>query len=346
MNAVDLDPLADPSWTSLVDAHDGHLFVSRPWLTALAATYGLHYRATALLDDTERARAAVCAAHVDDLSGPRLVSLPFSDFADPLTTDPASSMALLESLTRHGLPVHLRARSSSIPRIVPLRRTTTAKWHGVDLSGGLQELQAHFHPSARRAIRRATASGVEIEPRKDHEALRDFFDLHLRVRKRKHRLLAQPFSLLEALWEAFIQHDKGVLMLATHDGDVIAGTLYLHWGSSVYYKFNASDPARLELRPNDLLIAAGIEYAHARGATLLDFGLSDASQDGLLRFKRKFASHEEDIVTLQHLPEEWDATREQQVRALLHDLTRLLTEDGVPDHVTESAGSLLYRHFA
>jgi CelD/BcsL family acetyltransferase involved in cellulose biosynthesis len=95
------------------------------------------------------------------------------------------------------------------------------------------------------------------------------------------------------------------------------------------------------VRPNDAIHWAAIRWACERGLRLLDWGLSDLDQPGLVAYKRKWASVEHRIVTLQ------SGVRERNVEAddLLAQLTQLFVHDTVPDTVTESAGALLYRYF-
>jgi hypothetical protein len=75
----------------------------------------------------------------------------------------------------------------------------------------------------------------------------------------------------------------------------------------------------------------------------LDWGLSDIDQPGLIEFKRKWASEEGRIVTLRSMTA--DLNGGQDAGHVLAQLTRLFTDDAVPDHITERAGSLLYRYF-
>jgi hypothetical protein len=77
---------------------------------------------------------------------------------------------------------------------------------------------------------------------------------------------------------------------------------------------------------------------------MVDWGLSDLDQPGLVAFKRKWASVERRLVTLRAgSPRERPEQRE--FGAVLDELTRLLTDASVPDDVTAGAGGVLYRYF-
>ena len=134
------------------------------------------------------------------------------------------------------------------------------------------------------------------------------------------------------------------MLLAELDGQVLGGVLFLEWGRTIYYKFNASRPDLLGARPNDLVIWEAIQHGVRTGLERLDFGLSDWDQEGLLRFKRKYATEEKTIHSLQNVPHA-PSRREAELRALLPQLTSLFTRPDVPDPVSEEAGNLLYRYF-
>jgi lipid II:glycine glycyltransferase (peptidoglycan interpeptide bridge formation enzyme) len=99
----------------------------------------------------------------------------------------------------------------------------------------------------------------------------------------------------------------------------------------------------LALRPNDALFWAALRWASERGYGRLDWGLSDLDQPGLVAFKQKWASEERRIVTLRSLNP--NTNNHQHAGKVLAELTRLLTDEGVPDKITEQAGALLYRYF-
>jgi CelD/BcsL family acetyltransferase involved in cellulose biosynthesis len=158
-------------------------------------------------------------------------------------------------------------------------------------------------------------------------------------------MLAQPYRFFENIWHHLIEKFMGALILAVYQDRIIGGVIFLEWQDKLYYKFNASHPAYVALRPNDLIIWEGIKYGKSKGYTYLDFGLSDWDQEGLVQYKSKFASEEKTISFLQHLPPGWVNSQAQQVRDLLPRLTHLLTDESIPDHITEQAGETLYRFF-
>ena len=175
--------------------------------------------------------------------------------------------------------------------------TGRLRWHGLDLAAGLDEVRRRFAPAARRGVRHALRVGVRTEFLPD-EQLDEFIALHVGVRKHKYGLLAQPHAFFEALRNRFTAVDGWFPLAALHDDRIIAVTVYLRWRDTLYYKFNASLPDALPLRPNNLLVDAGVELACALGCRHFDFGASDDDQPGLLRFKRQFGAEEGRITAL------------------------------------------------
>jgi CelD/BcsL family acetyltransferase involved in cellulose biosynthesis len=166
------------------------------------------------------------------------------------------------------------------------------------------------------------------------------------LRKSKYRLLAQPLAFFEEIARRFKAAGKWHALGAWLDDRLIAGTIYLSWADTLYYKFNASSLDALEVRPNSLLTWEGIELANTLGCRQLDLGPSDDDQPGLIRFKRQFGAQERELRFLRLAPDGWDDQPALAQKRLLGDVTRMLTRSDVPDEVSAEAGALLYRYFA
>lgn len=346
MKIISVDPQTNPLWQQLIQTHPSDAFHSPEWLQVLAETYGLEVQAYILLDGIGQPVAGLPFCRIADLKGERLVTLPFSDYCDPLVDDPDHWRCLSTQLLGEHHLYTIRCLHNDLPLADPrFTRVNQAKWHGLNLQPDLETLWQGLHSSARRAIRKAEKQGVVVQVAQDMEALRAFFELHLGVRKYKYHLLAQPYRFFENIWRHFIEEGRGALMVATFEDEIVGGVLFLEWKDGLYYKFNASSPAQLSVRPNDLLIWEGIQYAKAKDLTYLDFGLSDWDQEGLVRYKRKFATEEKTISFLRYSPNGGPTQQAQQMGNLLPQLTQLFTDETVPDQVTEKAGDVLYQFF-
>lgn len=341
-NVAGVDTARRHDLRGALDEHPfASLFSSPRWLEVLEQSYGFEVRAVC----TAGPRSGVLFyVHVDDIRGERLVSLPFSDYCDPLVDDRRSWQQLAKWLLDTGLPVRLRCLRNTIPAAdARFAATGRALWHGCDLTRSEGEIWAALGGSARRNIRHARRAGVSVRVGRNADDVRCFHTLHARLRKQKYRMLAQPRAFFENLWEVFVRSEQIAVLLAELGGTPVAGILLLEWQGRLYYKFNAS--LEHACRPNDLLAWHALRFGQERGLTLLDFGISDLSQPGLIRYKRKYASMEREVIFLERSPVPLARPRDQEASQMLHNLTRLLTEPTVPDEITTAAGDHLYRFF-
>ena len=315
-------------------------------MRVISDTYKWEPSAHLVLDEQERPVAGIAFCRISDMLGDRIVTLPFSDYCDPLVNDEESWRFLIDPLVSEHLPLSVRCLHNGLP-LGDQRFTLAkqAKWHRLHLRGDLEVLWKAMHDSTHRAIRKSEREGVTVRMAQSEKELRVFFEMHLKVRKYKYGLLAQPYSFLQNIWGHFVEPKHGFLMLAIHEDKIVAGDFFLEWKDTLYYKFNASLPDDLSHRPNDLLIWNGIQEGKKRGLQFLDFGLSDLEQDGLIRYKRKFGTEEKTISFLHYSPDGGPTPAQKEIRELLGKLTARFTDRQVPDQITEKAGEDLYRLF-
>ncbi len=339
-----VDPRMDPLWAQLSSGPGGSLFTSPPWLSAVCDTYGFEPTARVALDERGRPVSGLAWVDVCDLRGRRRVALPFSDRGDPMAADTESWAAVSGEALAGDVPFTLRCLSGSPAGSDPrFAAAGEAAWHCTALDRPLEDLHAAFRSQTRRNIRTAESAGVDVVLSADENAVEEYHRLHVDLRRRKYRLLAQPLEFFTRIWKAFAPDDAIRTALAYVGGRPVAGAIYLVWQDTVYYKFGASLAEFLPHRPNDALHWRAIRWAHARGLRALDWGLSDLDQPGLVAYKRKWASTESRIRTLNVGGP--PAGRSADVEDTLRSLTGLLTDPAVPDAVTARAGALLYRVF-
>jgi CelD/BcsL family acetyltransferase involved in cellulose biosynthesis len=339
-----VDPRTDPLWAELAGGAGASLFTSPPWIGAVSDTYGFQPTARVAVAPTGRPVGGLAWVDVRDVRGRRRLALPFSDRADPILTDDAVWAETASDALAGDLPFSLRCLDTSAVVDDPRFTTVgTTAWHMTPLDRTLEELHRGFASQTRRNIATAERGGVEVVIRPDREAVAEYHRLHVGLRKRKYRLLAQPLDFFDRVWTAFAPSDGIRTVLALVDGQPVAGAVYLVWQDTVYYKFGASMGEFLPLRPNDAIHWHLIRWAHERGLRALDWGLSDLDQPGLCAYKRKWASVERRI----HLLNAGGPPlgRSAEVEQTLRVVTELLTDPSVPDPVTARAGAALYRFF-
>ncbi|NMO90392.1 GNAT family N-acetyltransferase [Actinomycetospora sp. TBRC 11914] len=341
---VEVDPRDDPRWAAWIAGGRGSLFSSPPWLRAVCRTYGFTAHARLLLASGAvdgAVEGGVAWVPVDDVRGPRRVSLPFSDRADPLPRDPAVLARLLADRPDDA-PWTLRLLEPDGPFLPPGGEVTgRAAWHATTIDADDDTLSARLHPTARRNIRVAARRGVHVRRGTSAADLHTLHALHVQRRRERYGMLAPPVDLFDELAAEFDPDDTMTVLLAEVDGQAVAGALFLEWDGVLYYKFGASRAGALPLRPNDALFWAGLRHAVDRGLGALDWGVSDLDQPGLVGFKRKWADDERHVTALRLGP----PSSSVPVDRLLGAVTALLTDPLVPDELTARAGRELYRYF-
>ncbi|MBV9313923.1 MAG: GNAT family N-acetyltransferase [Pseudonocardia sp.] len=338
-----VDPRTDPRWRQLAGGSGGSLFTSPPWIQAVCDSYDFIPQARIAVGDDGTPVGGFAWITVSDIRGERISSLPFCDRADPPLGSPAGWVGLADDALRAGTPLAMRCFSDCPAVADPaLRVAGEAAWHGTPTNCTEEELHRRISSTSRRNLKAADRNGIQVVVSAELDAVHTFHRLHVRLRKNKYRLLAQPVEFFERIWERFSADEAVVTLLAEHDGIVVAGAMFLIWADTLYYKFGASLSEYLPMRPNDALYWAALKLAIARGLTGVDWGISDLDQPGLVSYKRKWASTERRVLTLRGGP---DPTPKTEVGAMLGELTRLFTEESVPDDITTKAGALLYRHF-
>jgi CelD/BcsL family acetyltransferase involved in cellulose biosynthesis len=132
----------------------------------------------------------------------------------------------------------------------------------------------------------------------------------------------------------------GMVVLARLRKRPIAGAIFLSWNSTLTYKYGASDPAFLELRPNNLVMWRAMEWGSANGCRTLDFGKTDTDNVGLRRFKSSWGADE-----LPHdhtiLPNGGGLRRPGLMRRAASGLIQRS-----PVAVARAIGEIGYRHYA
>jgi CelD/BcsL family acetyltransferase involved in cellulose biosynthesis len=344
VNAIHpVDPRTDRRWRQLAGGSAGSLFTSPPWIQAVCDSYGFTPEARLSVSGSGDPVGGFAWVAVDDIRGERIAALPFCDRADPMLATATGWPGLADDVLATGIPLTLRCFSDNPAAADPrLRQVGEAAWHGTPLDCTEDELYTRISSTSRRNLKAADRNGVKVLASTELDAVHEFHRLHVRLRKNKYRLLAQPLEFFERIWQQFSPGDNVVTLLSEVDGEIAAGAMYLVWGDRLYYKFGASLSEYLPMRPNDALYWAACKLGLSRGLASVDWGISDLDQPGLVSYKRKWASEERRVVTLRGGQ---DPKPKSEVGAMLGELTRLFTEESVPDDISTKAGALLYRHF-
>lgn len=338
--AVEL-PIRDPQWLSFAAEHPDAIAFHRPeWSELLADSYGCRPFVLAVLDATGSVAGGLPVVEVERLRRRRWIALPFTDVCPPLLrrdlAPDALTHALSEARTSAGIgSFEVRSRLSGDG----VHSGEVAVIHTLTLEGKAEALFERFHHQVRRNVRRAQREQLSVR-RGDSAAdlTRTFYALHTQTRRRLGAPV-QPRRFFEALWVRVLEPGHGQVLLVYAGREPVAGAVFLTGGSTLTYKYAASDSAYWRLRPNHLLLWSAIRSACESGYGALDFGRSDLEDRGLRDFKTGWSAVEEPLAY---------ATLGGRIRPLHSDRSGAGAARAVfrrsPEWFCRAAGAIIYRY--
>ena len=303
LRIVEIDPLRDPRWDAFVRSRPDRLvFHHAAWLDVLQRGYR---RAPACLACQGQKGELLGVLPLCEapglLSGRRLVSLPHTPIAGPLSSGGAVTTALLEAAvdraaaTGASLQVKAgRAELAGLPAgLVGEAWSTT---YVRELPGPGEQLRfgaSRNHARLKWAMNKALREGVTAREASSEDDLRAWYRIYLAT-MRYHAVPPRPLAFFEALWTSLRPDGLMRLLLAERreaaGTRLIAGSIFLTAGATVFYAFNGCRRSDFDLRPNYLIQWRALEDACEAGYRWYDFGEADPGQEGLATFKRKWGT--------------------------------------------------------
>lgn len=310
MRVFQIDPHSDPRWERFVAEHpEGTIYHHPAWIRALELEYGqkgLHLAC-------EDAGGSLCAIlpllytqglplqKGSRLYGRRLSSLPRTPIAGPLYIYGDAAKAVLNAAIGvfggnsgvqlqvkmqddrlHGLMEGLEGVPWRLSYILPL---------GSCGSDRFEIVHAGHRKSVQGALTKAKRSGLVARHADNLADLRAWYKLYLSS-MRSHAVPPRSYRFFETLWR--LLHPKGLMQLILAEQEtqerssVLAGAVYLRFGSTVTYAFAGSSRESFSQCPNDLITWTAINEAKEAGFARFDFGEVPDGNAGLAWFKSKW----------------------------------------------------------
>jgi hypothetical protein len=196
------------------------------------------------------------------------------------------------------------------------------------------------------AIGKAAKRGVEVRPAENEEDLRAWYRLYLET-MRVHAVPPRPYRFFAALWR--LLRPRGLMRLLVAEryerasSRILAGSVFLMFGRTVFYAYTGARSDDLHLRPNDLIQWRAIRDAVETGFRRYDLGEVSEGDAGLVEFKRKWGAEPSALYRYYWPPLDQDGT------GSLESGSRLRTVAGavwrrLPLTMTAAVADRLYRY--
>ena len=341
MNLQILNPLEYPNWDELLLTNENYSFFhSSSWARVLSDSYKYKPLYFTSIENGELSALIPVMGIKSLLTGRRGVSLPFTDYCDPIVSDKGQFQEIIEHIIKYGKEagwkyVHLRGGEGYFEKAQP---SASFYMHTLDLKLNEQELLASFRGSTSRNIKKAIKECVHVEICNSLESVKAYYRLHCRTRK-EHGLPPQPYYFFKNIYEHVISKKKGFVVLAFYRKREIAGAVYFHFRDNAIYKYGASDRNFQHLRPNNLVMWEAVKWCAKNGFKSFSFGRTEPENEGLLQFKRGWGAKEETLNYYKYdLMQDSFVAEKPKIKSS-YGFFRIM-----PAPILRFTGNILYRH--
>lgn len=282
-----INPILFSGWNDLVISKlYSNIFYSSNWAKVLVDSYRYKPLYFALLEN-DYLMALIPVMEVKSfLTGKRGVSLPFSDYCEPLITKENHYHELMSYIIDYGGQsgwkyIELRGGNN-------LQKDADTSFYYFDHVLELRQNEEHvftsFRNSNKRNISKAIREGVMCSINNSLGSVKEFYRLNCITRK-KHGLPPQPYYFFRNIYDNIISKNQGFIILAQFNNRVIAGAVFFHLGEKAIFKYGASEEKFHRLRANNLVMWEAIKWFSQKGFKSFSLGRTNPNHKGLLQFK-------------------------------------------------------------
>jgi lipid II:glycine glycyltransferase (peptidoglycan interpeptide bridge formation enzyme) len=275
------------------------------------------------------------------LTGHRGVSLPFTDFCEPIALCKDDFGKLLEEGIEYGRKAGWRFIDIRGGNYFEADTPSSQFYyrHTLELTNTEKDMYSKLRRGTKSCLAKGIREGVTVKVDNSIDGIKEYYKLNCMTRK-KHGLPPQPYHFFEKIYEHVISQKQGIVVLASHDRRYIAAAVYFHFGDKAMYKYGASDPAFLDYRPNNVIMWEAIRWYALNGLKSFCFGRTDPTNNGLRQFKTGWGAKEE-IVNYYR----YDIRNNMFITFPAEEAqwhTKVMKN--MPMSLLRIAGTLLYRH--
>jgi hypothetical protein len=337
-----INPLNYPNWDDLVLSTDNYSFFhTSHWASVLSESYGYQPLYFVKIADGKLNMLFPFMEIKSILTGKRGVSLPFTDYCEPIIPQKNNFQNAMCYLIQYAKKagwkyMEIRANGSLFNGTPP---SSFYYGHTLNLSQGIERIFPNLRDSTRRNIRKAEREGISVTIGNSLEYVSEFYRLNCLTRK-MHGLPPQPFSFFKSIHAHVISCNHGIIVLASHKGTSVSGAVYFHFGEKAFLKYGASDSGYHSLRPNNLVMWEAIKHYAQKGYKALCFGRTEPENSGLRQFKTGWNTKEHIIPYYKYNLSTESFVKISSKEKGFHN--RIFSHMPLP--LLKMSGALLYKH--
>jgi hypothetical protein len=141
------------------------------------------------------------------------------------------------------------------------------------------------------AVNKAIKLGLQVREAESEDDLKQWYRLYL-LTMRHNAVPPRPYRFFRSLWSTLRTGGKMRLLLAERqkrgEKRLVAGSVLLQFGQTVFYAFTGCAPEDFHLHPHDILQIEAIRSACRAGFRWYDFGEVAEEHEALAQFKTKW----------------------------------------------------------
>jgi len=315
-------------------------FHSSHWARVLSESYNYKPLYFAAINENNLSALIPLMEIKSMLTGKRGVSLPFTDYCEPIIHKKISQ-DVMNYLIEHGKSsgwesIELRTGNKFPDDISP---SSFYYGHTLDIARGEKTIFSNFRDSTKRNIKKAVKEGVQTNICTSLTSVMEFYRLNCLTR-RDHGLPPQPWYFFKNIYNHIIAGNLGFIILASFQNKTIAGAVYFHFGNKAIYKYGASDKHYQHLRANNLIMWEALKWYAEHGYKSFCFGRTEQENKGLIQFKRGWGAKEHLIHYYRYnLLKEVFVRDSSKISGVHNSIFK-----NAPIPLLKVSGSLLYKH--
>jgi hypothetical protein len=289
-----LEKSEEQEWLAYLTSHPKAKIYHHPaWLALMNQQYGFQCHILVSRENKSIVAGIPFAIVPGLFGGKSIIAMPFSDDVEILYENENKKLELGQELLalakkENISEVCIRSQVSD-STYTPVEEAVV---HHLDLTISEDDyLKILKKSQAYRNVQKSLKEDLTVEISNSREAVEQFYALHCLTR-RKLGTPVQPKQYFIRLHELLISKNLGFICLVKSGTKPAAAAVFLGYNKILTYKYGASDPGLLHLRPNNLMFWEAIKESRRLGFAVFDFGKTDFENTGLRTFKSNWGGQE------------------------------------------------------